>query len=205
MKTPLNFTGKIGKTDQALEDLGVVRNFKAGERIVSETMKARSIPVVLDGSVKVLRVDEEQNELVLYYLESGEACIMSFLAGLNNKANKVKAIAQEPCKILFIPVNEMRRLIRDNPEWLNYLFQIYHKRFEELLEMIEVIAFKKMDERLLDFLQKRSEVVGSNSLRLTHEQLAQELGTAREVVSRLLKTMEEKKLVKLSRNKITLL
>ena len=95
--------------------------------------------------------------------------------------------------------------MKEHPEWLNYIFRTYHKRFEELLETINAIAFKKMDERLLDLIHKKAGLVGSNTIQITHEQLATELGTARAVVSRLLKQIEESGAVRLGRNKITLM
>jgi CRP/FNR family transcriptional regulator len=98
----------------------------------------------------------------------------------------------------------VKELIREFPEWLDYIFRLYHQRFEELLEVVNAVAFKKMDERLLLFLEKKAEVSQSNVLSVTHEQLATELGTARAVVSRLLKQLEVEGLVKLGRNKITL-
>jgi CRP/FNR family transcriptional regulator len=117
----------------------------------------------------------------------------------------VRAIAEEKTQILFIPIERVSLLIKDNPEWLDYIFRLYHKRFEELLEVVNAVAFKKMDERLLHFIKRKCELTNSHNLYVTHEHLAQELGTARVVVSRLLKQMEENGLVKLSRNKISLL
>lgn len=190
---------------EKLTDLGITRHYRPGETIVSENVSVQSIPILTRGSVKVLQSDDTYKEMVLYYLRPGETCIMSFLAGLYNDTSKVKAIAEEESEVVFIPVDKIRELIKEHPEWLNYIFQIYHKRFEELLEVVDAVAFKNMDERLLSFLKKRSEVVGSPTLTMTHEQLAQELGTAREVISRLLKKMEAEGLVELGRNKITLM
>lgn len=184
-------------------ELGIKKQFESGEIIVSENEIVRSIPIVTKGSVKVIQPDDTYKEIVLYYLQPGETCIMSFLAGLYNDTNKVKAVAEEASEVVFILVNKIQELIRENPEWLNYIFQIYHKRFEELLEVVNAIAFKKMDERLLEFIKKRSKISESKTLRITHEQLAQELGTAREVISRLLKQLELEGLVVLGRNKIT--
>ncbi len=99
----------------------------------------------------------------------------------------------------------MNLFIKEHPEWLNYIFRLYHKRFEELLEMINDIAFKKMDERLLDLLQKKQVLTKNAQIQITHEQLANELGTAREVVSRLLKQLEKEGVVQLGRNKIILM
>lgn len=192
------------EADINLKELGIAKNFSAGETIVSEDAPVRSIPIVTRGSLKVMQSDDTYKEIVLYYLRPGETCIMSFLAGLYHDTSKVKAIAEEDSEVLFIPVNTIQDLIREHPEWLNYIFQIYHKRFEELLDVVDAVAFKNMDERLLQFLQKRCEVMKTDTLAMTHEQLAQELGTAREVISRLLKKMEAEGLVKLGRNKISL-
>ena len=152
-----------------------------------------------------MRMDEEGGEILLYYIKAGESCIMSFLGGMHHETSKVKAIAEEETQILFIPIDKVSSLIKEYPEWLDYIFRLYHKRFEELLEVVNAIAFKKMDERLLNSLKKKSEINKTNTLQVTHEQLANELGTARVVVSRLLKQMEDGGLVKLGRNRIILM
>ena len=206
MKTPtdLSYLTSALKENADLKDLGNTRHFVAGETIVTEDAPVGSIPILTKGSLKVMQSDNTYKEMVLYYLRPGETCIMSFLAGLYHDTSKVKAVAEEESEVLFIPVDKIHDLIREHPEWLNYIFQIYHKRFEELLEVVDAVAFKNMDERLHQFLKKRTEVMGTNTLTMTHDQLAQELGTAREVISRLLKKMEVQGLVKLGRNKISL-
>src|SRR5699024_10409928 len=99
----------------------------------------QSIPIIIRGSVKVIQSDEEYREIVLYYLRAGETCIMSFLAGLYQDTSKVKAVAEEECEVLFIPIRKVQELIREHPEWLNYIFRIYHRRFEELLDVVNAI------------------------------------------------------------------
>lgn len=188
----------------SLKTYGITKNFKAGDVIVSDHASIHSIPIVLSGSLKVMQSDDEFREMVMYYLQPGETCVMSFLAALYNDTSKVKAVAEEDSEIVFIQIGKMRELMSKDPKWLNYIFQVYHKRFEELLDVVNAIAFKKMDERLLQFLKKKAEVSGSNDIKITHEQLGQELGTAREVISRLLKQMESEGLVELGRNRITL-
>jgi CRP/FNR family transcriptional regulator len=101
-------------------------------------------------------------------------------------------------------MDKVSLFIKEYPQWLDYIFRLYHKRFEELLEIVNAIAFKKVDERMLALLNKKTELTGNKTLNITHEQLANELGTARVVVSRLLKQLEEIGKVKLGRNKITL-
>src|ERR1043165_4246366 len=110
---------------------------------------------------------------------------------MHNETSKVKAEVEEDAEILFLPVDKVSLFIREYPQWLDYIFRLYHKRFEELLEIINAIAFRKVDERLPGLLHKKKELTGSNTLNTTHEQLANELGTARVVVSRLLKQLEE--------------
>ncbi len=185
-------------------EYGNVKTFSEGETIQNENAYIRAIPIVMNGSIRVMRTDEEGREILLYYITPGESCIMSFLGGIHEDTSKVRAVAEEETEILFIPVEKVNELIKEFPEFLDYIFNLYHKRFEELLEVVNAVAFKKVDERLLHFIKRKSELTKSHTLYVTHEQLANELGTARVVVSRLLKQMEEEGLVKLGRNKITL-
>jgi CRP/FNR family transcriptional regulator len=186
-------------------ELSVHKTFEEGDVILQENAHIRSIPIVTSGSIRVMRSEGDEKEILLYYIKAGESCIMSFLGGMHNDTSKVKAVAEETTDILFVPVTKVKELIREFPEWLDYIFRLYHQRFEELLEVVNAVAFKKMDERLMLFLEKKADISQSKTLSVTHEQLAAELGTARVVVSRLLKQMEVEGLVKLGRNKITLL
>jgi CRP/FNR family transcriptional regulator len=189
---------------EKLADIGFTKTFSEGEIIVNENAYVRAIPIVTNGSIKVMRTDEDGREILLYYIKAGESCIMSFLGGLHQDTSKVNAIAEETTEILFIPIAKVGLLIKEFPEWLDYIFRLYHQRFEELLEVVNAIAFKKLDERLLDLMKKKCEITQTKTLHITHEQLANELGTARVVVSRLMKQMEVEGLVTLGRNKITL-
>ncbi len=188
-----------------LWDYSVVKTFKEGDNILNEGAYIKSIPIIARGSVKVMRTHDDGREILLYYIKTGESCVMSILGGLHNDTSKVKAIAEEETEILFIPNNKLASLIKDYPEFLNYIFRLYHKRFEEFLDIINDIAFKKIDERLLELIQKKTELYKDSTISITHEQLANELGTARVVVSRLLKQIEDFGLVRLGRNKITVL
>lgn len=197
------------KTAPALLELlykySIVKNAEAGKVILNEDAYIRSIPIVIKGTLKVIRTEEDGREILLYYIKAGESCIMSFLGGLHNETSKVRAEVEEDAEILFLPIEKVSLLIKEYPQWLDYIFRLYHKRFEELLEVVNAISFKKVDERLLNLLHKKAELTQSKTLQVTHEQLANELGTARVVVSRLLKQLEEIGKVKLGRNKITLM
>ncbi|MFN4248482.1 MAG: Crp/Fnr family transcriptional regulator [Flavipsychrobacter sp.] len=188
-----------------LYEMGTIKLYEEGEIIMNENSYIRAIPIVLTGSIRVMRVDEEGREILLYYIRPGESCIMSFLGGIHSETSKVKAVAEEDVEILFIPIEKAGMLIKDNSEWLDYIFRLYHKRFEELLSVVNEVAFKKMDDRILHFLKEKQKLIGSNEIAITHQELSEELGTSRVVVSRLLKQMEGEGMVKLGRNKILLM
>ena len=183
----------------------IIKKLSGGEVILNENTHIRSIPIVIKGSIRVMRTEEDGKEILLYYIKAGESCIMSFLGGIHQETSKVKAIVEEDAEVLFLPMDKVTLFIKEYPQWLDYIFRLYHKRFEELLEVVNAIAFKKVNERLLDLIEKKRELIHSNTLNVTHEQLANELGTARVVVSRLLKQMEDQGLLKLGRNKIILM
>ena len=181
------------------------KNYDAGSIILNENSHIRSIPIVIKGSIKVIRTEEDGREILLYYIKAGESCIMSFMGTLHNETSKVKAEVEEDAEILFLPVDKVSLFIKEYPQWLDYIFRLYHMRFEELLDIVNAIAFKKVDQRLLSLLKKKEELTKSKTLNTTHEQLANELGTARVVVSRLLKQLEEEGVLQLGRNKIILM
>ena len=189
---------------EKLYQYSIQKHYEAGSMILNEHAHIRSIPIVMRGALKVIRTEEDGREILLYYIKAGESCIMSFLGGLHNETSKVKAEVEEDAEILFLPLDKVSLLIKEYPQWLDYIFRLYHKRFEELLDVVNAIAFKKVDERLLNLLKKKAELTHSQTISTTHEQLANELGTARVVVSRLLKQLEDNGTVQLGRNKIVL-
>lgn len=184
---------------------GIRKRFEAGAVILNERSYIRSIPIVVSGVLKVIRTEDDGREILLYYIKAGESCIMSFLGGLHNETSVVRAEVEEEAEILFVPVEKVSLFIKEHPEWLDYIFRLYHKRFEELLDVVNAIAFKKVDERLLELLKRKAALTPSDTITVTHEQLASELATARVVVSRLLKQLEERGEVSLGRNRIKLL
>ncbi|KQK26135.1 Crp/Fnr family transcriptional regulator [Chryseobacterium aquaticum] len=183
---------------------GFIKKYQQGDIILDENASIRAIPIVMKGMMKVIRTEEDGREILLYYIKAGESCIMSFLGGIHDEKSILKAEIEEESEILFLPVEKASLFMKDYPEWVDYIFRLYHKRFEELLDIINAIAFKKVDERLLQLLEKKSEISQSKTIVTTHEQLANELGTARVVVSRLLKQLEDAGKLKLGRNKIVL-
>src|SRR5690606_34399392 len=190
---------------EKLQQFSIRKNYAAGEVILNENASIRSIPIVTRGTLKVIRTEDDGREILLYYIRAGESCIMSFLGGMHNEKSVLRAEVEVDAEILFLPIEKVSLFIKDYPAFLEYIFKLYHKRFEELLDIINAIAFKKVDERLLDLIYKKHDMAEGDTISVTHEQLANELGTARVVVSRLLKQLEEKGLIKLGRNKLTIL
>ena len=188
-----------------IHSFGQVKTFPAGSIILNENNYIQLIPIVLKGSLRVMRTDENGREMLLYYIHPGESCIMSFLGGIHHETSKVSAIVEEDAEILFIPVEKAGEWVKEFPEWTDFIFRLYHKRFEELLSVVNAVAFQKLDDRILHLLEQKSSLFQSKEIKITHQQLADELGSTREVISRLVKQMENEGLVKLSRNKIVLM
>jgi CRP/FNR family transcriptional regulator len=201
-ETPTIFHSLLSKE---VYKTGHIKVFAAGSVILNMHAYIKSIPIVLKGSIKVVQTDDEGREILLYYITPGESCIMSILAGINHNTSKIKAIVEEDSEILILPVKEAIAWIKEFPEWTEFIFNLYQKRFEELLNVVNAVAFQKLDARLLHLLHQKSELYQSKEIAITHQQLADEIGAAREAVSRVLKQMEKSKLLSLSRNKISLM
>ena len=182
-----------------------LKKFPADAVILQEDSFIKIIPLVLSGSLKVVRADANGHEILLYYITAGESCIMSFLGGVHHEQSKIKAIVEEEAEILLIPVDKASEWVKKFPEWTDFIFKLYHKRFEELLSVVNAIAFQKLDARILHLLEQKSILFNSKEIKVTHQQLSNELGTTREAISRVCKQMENEGLIILSRNKITLL
>ncbi|MFD2146073.1 Crp/Fnr family transcriptional regulator [Mucilaginibacter antarcticus] len=198
----MNLFGNI--LEQEVQSNSQRKMLLAGTVMMQSNSYVRSIPVVLSGSMRVMREDDDGREVLLYYIKPGESCIMSFLAGIHEDTSKVKLVVEEDSEVLMIPVAKASEWVKVYPEWADFIFKLYHKRFEELLDVINAVAFQKLDDRIVSLLKRKASVYQSNELSITHQQLAEELGTTREVISRLLKQMEKQQMVTLSRNKITL-
>ncbi|KIA88885.1 Crp/Fnr family transcriptional regulator [Kaistella jeonii] len=188
-----------------IEDSGNLKHFAAGEIIVNMDSYIKNIPVVVSGSIKVIRTEEDGREILLYYLTPGESCIVSILAGMKNETSKIKAIVEEDAEIMLIPADKAKEWVRKYPDWTDFIFNLYQKRFEELLDVVNSVAFQKIDTRLLHLIKQKTQLYNSKEISVTHQQLADELGITREATSRVLKQMEKEHLVILSRNKIELL
>jgi len=190
---------------EELKKEGAIKTFAPDTEIIDEYDYIRFVPIVLNGSIKVFKLDEEGREMLLYYIKPGESCVMSFLGATCNGTSKIKAVVEEEAEVLVLPVHKATDLIRENPQWVQFIFELYNRRFEELLSVVNAIAFQKVDVRLWELLKTKVKMLKTEELNMTHQQIADELGTAREVVSRLLKQLERDKKISLGRNKIKIL
>jgi CRP/FNR family transcriptional regulator len=162
------------------------------------------VPIVLSGALRIVREDEEGREVFLYHLYPSQTCAMAINCCQSKKKSMVKAIAEDEAEVLLVPSRLIDQLFK-YPEWKDFINSTYSTRFAELIEVIDLIAFNSLDKKILNYLEKKKEALNTSAILITHQQIATELNTHREAVSRLLRTMEQKGLVKLGRNTIELL
>ena len=195
-------------TDQkllnALAASGSVMVFRQGESIMQPGKFVKFIPIVLEGSIKVIRTDEADKELFLYYLEPGETCALSLTCCTASRPSEIKALAEEDSIILGVPVELHEQWMDEYRQWKEYVSSTYQIRFQELLLTLDAVAFKRLDQRLMRYLNTKMKVQRATELQITHQEIATEMGTSREVVSRLLKQLEKRKWIELGRNVIYL-
>jgi CRP/FNR family transcriptional regulator, anaerobic regulatory protein len=188
-----------------IQQFGEVKTFKEGDLIMDYGKYIRMMPIILKGTIKVLRMDDAGNEILLYYLASSESCSMAYSCCLEAKKSEVKAIAEDDGELIAIPHVKLEEWLCKYPSWKNYIMRSFNERFLELLKSIESIAFHKLDERLISYLKEKQRLSGSSVIKVSHYLIADELHTSRVVVSRLLKQLENNKKIILYRNEIKLL
>lgn len=190
---------------QEIQDSGIWQSFKEGDLIIDYGKYTRMMPIVLKGTVKVYRLDENNNEILLYYLSSSESCSMAYSCCVEAKKSEVKAIADDDVELIGIPHTKLDEWLCKYPSWKNYVMRSFNERFIELLKSIESIAFHKLDDRLIAYLKEKKRLSGSTVVKASHNTIADELATSRVVISRLLKQLENNKKIILYRNEIKLM
>ena len=183
---------------------GKVMNFSAGEMIMDYGSYIKLIPLVIKGSIKVSREGDDGEEIFLYYLEGGDACTMTFTCCMRDKQSAIRTIAEDETRIIAIPTRYMDEWMMKYPTWKNFVMTAYDRRMLELIDTIDQIVFKKLDDRLLDYLRKKARALGQNTLQTTHQEIADDLNVTRESISRLLKNLEKQHKLELGRNQIIL-
>ena len=180
---------------EQLEKFGIIKEFAAQTEILREGQYVKYVPLVLEGAVKVFTRHEDK-ELLLYYIESGESCIMSFNAGLKSTASKVFAVADEKALLLLLPAEKLHEWVRSFPSLNELFFNLYDQRYVSLLDTINHLLYSRLDQRLYNYLLETAKQKNTKIINIRHRQMAAELGTAREVISRVMKKLEQEGKVK---------
>lgn len=184
---------------------GQLVSVPAGTEILREGSYVKTVPILLQGLAKVVKQETGGKELLLYYIYPLESCIVSINCGLNDLKSRVKAIAEEDSIALLIPSTVLSDWQRCYPSFAAFILDLYQKRFDDLLDAYNALAFQSLDERLLKYLHEKTKALDSNKINATHQELGDELGTARETISRMLKKLEMEGTVTLHRGWIEVL
>ncbi|MQP53640.1 MULTISPECIES: Crp/Fnr family transcriptional regulator [unclassified Flavobacterium] len=190
---------------EEIAKVAVYRDFKSDDFLIEIGDYIKSMPLLLDGAIKILREDDNGDELLLYFLERGDTCAMTLTCCMGKSKSKIRAIAETDGSLLMIPVEKMEEWLTKYKTWRNFVFDSYNVRLNEMLEAIDTLAFMNLDERLYKYLTDKAKVIGNTEINNTHQEIAYEMHTSRVVVSRLLKALEIKGKIKLHRNKIEIL
>lgn len=185
---------------EELEEKAEMKSFEAGEWLLRTGQNIRSTMLIISGLVKVFRQDEEGNEYFMYYLEPGQACALSMICAAKQETSQIMAKTVLPTEVVRIPLDNMDAWMAKYKSWYYFVLETYRARFEELLSTVDHIAFRNMDERLVFYLRKYQETTHSNNIHLSFTEMAQELNSSREVISRLMKKLADKGLVRLHKS-----
>lgn len=191
-----------------LEEINQVATFMEvpeGQDLMKPGQYIKAMPLLLSGSIKIMRPDGDGEELLLYHLEEGDTCAMTMSCCIGNTKSEIRAVSETDIKLLMVPVGIMEEWSRKYKSWRNFVFNSYHARMMEMLESIDNIAFNNMDERLENYIENKIELINSKHIYTTHKEIASDLHTSRVVVSRLLKKMEIDHKIKLHRSFIEVL
>ena len=187
-----------------INQTGTYREIHEAHKLMEIGDYVKSMPLLISGVIKVLREDDDGDELLLYFLEHGDTCAMTLTCCMGHTKSEIRAIAETNAKLIMVPIQKMEEWLSKYTSWRNFVLQSYHDRLNEMLETIDSIAFLKMDDRLLKYLKDKARVTNDNTISTTHQQIAYELHTSRVVISRLLKKLENLGEIELNRNQIRL-
>ena len=188
-----------------IDSIGIYKKIQQGQTIMDIGEPITHMPLLLNGAIKILREDDEGDELLLYFLEKGDTCAMTFSCGMGKTKSEIRAVTESDSELLMIPAEKMRVWMAKYPSWQQFIVDNYHTRMMELLETVDTLAFLRMDERLLKHLQDKAKVTHDDSIHTTHQDIAYDLHTSRVVISRLLKKLENEGKIQMHRNHIKIL
>ncbi|MFY8186689.1 MAG: Crp/Fnr family transcriptional regulator [Flavobacterium sp.] len=190
---------------QAIEQNATFKTFQTGEIMMRTGQYIKNTVLVLSGTIKIYREDEDGGEYFMYHLQPGQACAISMICATKNQTSQIMAKVVEDADLIMVPLSLMDQWMMEHRTWYEFVIDTYRNRFEEVLDVVDNIAFKAMDERLGFYLKRLREATGCNDLKISHQEIASDLHTSREVISRLLKKLEQRGQLTLNRNQITFL
>lgn len=190
---------------EELITISTVATIQSGTVILKQGGYVKVIPLMLQGLAKVFKEEENGNEVLLYYIKPGESCVMSITTLVRNEASKVKAVIEEDSELVIIPADKALEIARKYPKWNEFIYDLFNIKFDELLNVIKILTFSNKDIRLLEYLKKEVALKGSAILHTTHQHIAYDLGSSREVISRLLKKLENEGAILLKKGSIEVL
>lgn len=173
-----------------LKEHSITVSVNARQELMSQGQKVNHIPVLINGMVKVYTLNDGK-ELLYYYISPGESCIMTFSSIFSDKISKIYALAEEKSEILLLPVPQVLKWLQQYPQLNRIFFLEYDLRYKVMMDTISQVVFQRLDKRILEYLDQRIKRNGTAVLKVSHKKIADDLGTAREVVSRILKKFEK--------------
>lgn len=185
--------------------VGTFKEVPEGFKLMEVGEYVRGMPLLVSGAIKVLRDDNNGDELLLYYLEKGDTCSMTLTCCMGDSKSEIRAIAETDAKLIMVPIQKMEEWTAKYKSWRNFVFESYHNRLNELLHTLDSIAFDKMDMRLIGYLKEKARINKEDTIHNTHKEIAYELHSSRVVISRLLKKLEQMGKIELHRNYIKIL
>ncbi len=190
---------------QEISKIGVLQSFKKDTVLLKEDSFVKVIPLVVSGLIKIYKEEENGNEVLLYYIKPGETCIVSIITAEKNEKANVKGVVEEDVEVILIAKDKLYNLRKKFPDWNLFVFNSFNEKFDEVIDMVKVLTFSNKEKRLYDFIIKKAKLNNSNIIHKTHQEIANELGSSREVISRLLKKLEKEGKVSLALKEIKIL
>ncbi|REE82182.1 CRP/FNR family transcriptional regulator [Lutibacter oceani] len=183
-------------------DVGILQTIKSNELLIDIGDKMTHVPLILQGAVKIIREDNNGDEIALYFLEKGDTCAISFINCINQTKSMFRGVTEKETEGIFIPVSKIDEWLIKYKSWRHFIIDSYHMRLIEMVESIDSLAFMKLDDRLHKYLTDKVKIMKDNTLIITHQEIADDINTSRVVVSRLLKILEKEGKIKIRRNRI---
>ena len=190
---------------EEISALGTLKHIPKGDTMIEVGSYINNMPLILSGAIKIMREDDDGDEILLYFLQRGDTCAMTMKCCLGQAQSEIKAVAEQDTDLILIPVQKMSEWTQRYQTWMAFVFASYNTRMNELLESVDSLAFLNLHERLSNYLTEKAKITGSDTLESTHQEIAYDLNTSRVVVSRLLKQLEKEGHISLHRNRISLL